>query len=85
MHTRADASLSSPLTPPTAADADQDSDDDDWSPIRGSESPHHLKWKERVADAKGINAEDRVANLFPYEKTSKTCLLRIVGDLAMIL
>ena len=84
MHPRAAASSPSPLTPRTAvdADADEDADDDDWSPIRGSESPPHLKWKERVADAKGLNAEDPVSNLFSHDKT---CSRILFGNVAVIL
>ena len=31
---------------------------DEWSPIRGSESPPHLRWKESVARARGLTIED---------------------------
>lgn len=85
MHPPAAASSPSPLTPcrtAVDADADEDADEDDWSPIRGSESPPHLKWKERVADAKGLNAEDSVSNLFPHDKR---CSCILFGNLAVVL
>ena len=51
--TRATATLESAQSDPM--------NDDDWSPIRGSESPHHLSWKQRVARQRGLCEEDRDA------------------------
>jgi len=41
-----------------------ENEEDDWRPIRVGESPHHLTWKNRVADAKGLTAEEWLASCF---------------------
>ena len=49
-----------PPVPDTRATASCDPmSDDDWSPIRGFESPHHLPWKEGVARKRGLCEEDK--------------------------
>lgn len=47
---------------------------DEWSPIRGSESPPHLRWKETVARARGLTIEDCMGLILLIETELAICV-----------